>query len=76
MPLDGLVFNTHQGDTYVSSVIPEDATCTLTIEGGVDTSISTELDSNADGLFDLQGRKINHPIKKGIYIEDGQKVLK
>lgn len=76
MPADGLVFNGKLGGTYVSSAVPEDATCRLTIKGGVDVSISTSTTSGAKGLYDMQGRKIVQPVEKGVYIENGHKVLK
>lgn len=76
MPADGLVFNGKLGGTYVSSAVPEDATCRLTIKGGVDASISTSTTSGAKGLYDMQGRKIVQPVEKGVYIENGHKVLK
>ena len=76
MPADGLVFNGKLGGTYVSSAVQEDATCRLTIKGGVDVSISTSTTSGAKGLYDMQGRKIVQPVEKGVYIENGHKVLK
>lgn len=76
MPAGGLVFNGKLGDTYVSSAVPEDAICRLTIKGGVDVSISTSTTSGAKGLYDMQGRKIVQPVEKGVYIENGHKVLK
>ena len=77
MPASGLVFKSRQGDTFVSSVIQEDVTCYLTIEGGLDTSISTETRNSAGAIYDLQGRKVNRSDRdEGIYVEDGRKVLK
>ena len=77
MPASGLVFNSRQGDTFVSSVIQEDVTCYLTVEGGLDTSISTETRNSSGAIYDLQGRKVNRSDRdEGIYVEDGRKVLK
>lgn len=76
MPAGGLVFNGKLGDTYVSSRIQEDATCRLTIEGGLDNSISATAKSSAHGVYDLQGRKIDRVDgQDGVYIEEGRKVL-
>lgn len=77
MLADGLVFNSKLGDTYVSSSIQDDATCLLTIEGGLDSSIPTDTQNSASGIYDLQGRKVNRADGgEGVYIEDGRKVLK
>lgn len=77
MPASGLVFNSKLGDTYVSSSIQDDATCLLTIEGGLDSSIPTDTQNSASGIYDLQGRKVNRADGgEGVYIEDGRKVLK
>ena len=76
MPADGLVFNGKLGDTYVSSVVQEDAISRLTIQGGMDVSISTSTTSGAKGLYDMRGRKIDRTdAHEGVYIEDGRKVL-
>ena len=76
MPAEGLVFNCKQGDTYVSSTISEDATCRLTIEGGIASSISTGTQTSASGTYDLQGRKIDRAdSQEGVFIKDGCKVL-
>ena len=77
MPASSLVFNGKLGDTYVSSGIQDDATCLLTIEGGLDSSIPTDAEHSASGIYDLQGRKVNRADGgEGVYIEDGRKVLK
>ena len=31
--------------------------------------------TNAEGIYDLQGRKVTQPTKKGIYIQNGKKVI-
>lgn len=77
MPASGLVFNGKLGDIYVSSGIQDDATCLLTIEGGLDSSIPADTEHSASGIYDLQGRKVNRADGgEGVYIEDGRKVLK
>lgn len=77
MPASGLVFNGKLGVTYVSSSIQDDATCLLTIEGGLNSSISTDTQNSTNGIYDLQGRKVNRADGgEGVYIEDGRKVLK
>ena len=76
MPASGLVFNGKLGDIYVSSGIQDDATCLLTIEGGLDSSIPADTEHSASGIYDLQGRKVNRADGgEGVYIEDGRKVL-
>ena len=55
-----VVFDPHE--FYTSSQI-------VTGINGVPPALQTKSD-----YFDLQGRKVNNP-KKGIYIEDGRKVL-
>lgn len=78
MPADGLVFNMRQGDTYVSSRIKEDVTCVFTITEGVISSIRTIPSSsqNKNAIYDLNGRKLNAPLNKGVFIENGKKVAK
>jgi len=77
IPASSLVFNGKLGDTYVSSGVQDDATCLLTIEGGLDSSIPADTEHSASGIYDLQGRKVNRADGgEGVYIEDGRKVLK
>lgn len=77
MPADGLIFNMKQGDTYVSSRIKEDVKCVFTITGGTITSIKTlPVEGGKDALYDLNGRKMDKPVSKGVYIENGKKVVK
>lgn len=77
MPADGLIFNMKQGDTYVSSRIKEDVKCVFTITGGTITSIKTlPVEGGKDALYDLNGRKMDTPVSKGVYIENGKKVVK
>lgn len=77
MPADGLVFNMKQGDTYVSSRIQEDVTCIFTITGGVITSVRrVNEETHVNGIYDLNGRKLNVPYNKGVFIENGKKVAK
>lgn len=77
MPADGLIFNMKQGDTYVSSHIKEDVKCVFTITGGTITSIKTlPVEGGKDALYDLNGRKMDTPVSKGVYIENGKKVVK
>ena len=78
MPAKGLVFNMKQGDTYVSSRISEDVTCVFTVTGGVISCIRTVTDQALEGgaLYDLNGRRINEPAGRGVYIDGGKKVLK
>ena len=49
----------------------------LNIVGGNATGISTTNYTNFtnDDIYDLQGRKVLNPTKKGIYIKNGQKVV-
>lgn len=77
MPADGLIFNMKQDDTYVSSRIKEDVKCVFTITGGTITSIKTlPVEGGKDALYDLNGRKMDTPVSKGVYIENGKKVVK
>lgn len=61
--------------------ITETETLIYTYEQGVDGigEVVKNLVLDAQALYDLSGRKIgessNHPIKKGIYVKDGRKVV-
>lgn len=77
MPAKGLIFNMKQGDTYVSSRIKEDVTCTFTITGGVITAIKWgEANGKQEGIYGLNGRKVTKPVGRGVYIVNGKKVVK
>ena len=51
---------------------------TLVFDGGEATGISVVSGSpaGADTLYDLNGRRIQQPARKGVYIKNGQKVVK
>ena len=77
MPADGLIFNMKQGGTYVSSRIKEDVKCVFTITEGTITAIrKLPINTEKDAIYDLVGRKVKTPVRKGIYIVNGKKVLK
>lgn len=77
MPADGLVFSMKQDGTYVISRIKEDVTSVFTVTGGVSVSIkNTSSDDSPKAIYDLSGRKLNEPLNKGVYIENGKKVMK
>jgi arabinan endo-1,5-alpha-L-arabinosidase len=43
---------------------------------GIATLESGELKIETGDLYDLSGRKVNNPTKKGIYLMNGKKVIK
>lgn len=51
---------------------------TLSLSGGDTTGIKSvkETESGNDDCYDLQGRKVQPSVKKGIYIQNGRKVVK
>lgn len=57
-------------------VVPKSAaTRGFNIDGDATDIIDIEIDYDKDEYYDLQGRRMTHPSKKGIYIKNGKKVM-
>ena len=59
-PASARAFSINFGDGETTGIIP------IRTENG---------STNAEGIYDLQGRKVTQPTKKGIYIQNGKKVI-
>lgn len=59
-PVGARAFSINFGDGETTGIIP------IRTENG---------STNAEGIYDLQGRKVTQPTKKGIYIQNGKKVI-
>ena len=57
-------------------VLPEEfETRSLPVEGEVIWNVSEDTANDDNNFYDLQGRRINRPIVKGIYVMNGKKVI-
>lgn len=71
---DGVaVFHDTVDDRYFMPSRPYDFYCGEVIDAIKDVTLGNK---DADAIYDLQGRKCNGNLGRGIYIKDGKKVLK
>ena len=74
--IDGYVFQTIEGAAVGVNIVDghKDIKIIYTSATGI-TATKQEDASTHSGTFDLQGRKVTHPVKGGIYISNGKKIL-
>lgn len=71
------VFTIPAGKCYLNpGTGTNSAKLAITVEDEADGINEVNANANADAIYDLQGRKVEHPQKNGIYIINGKTVIK
>ena len=74
--IEGYVFQTIEGAAVGVNIVDGHKDIKIIYTSATGITATEQEDANThSGTFDLQGRKVTHPVKGGIYISNGKKIL-
>ncbi len=73
---EGMQVTHNSADNDKFNAVKEDIHFTITYSDTSTGIEETTSKKSAEGIYDLQGRKHTSPVKKGVYIIDGEKIIK
>ena len=73
---EGMQVTHNSADNDKFNTVKEDIHFTITYSDTSTGIEETTSKKSAEGIYDLQGRKHTSPVKKGVYIIDGEKIIK